>query len=244
MSFFDRVVDLFRTKRGLRSEVFLQFKTIYPALTESFSTTCVQFNPLLGLAKRPGIPSPATPDVKQISEIVAGRRGFSFSEEMPDYAYWFVEKSERQQRELFFGHGGMTIFFLKPDPRTVPPKVPFSPGLRAKMPVLQMFDLEGAVARTYSLLDGFQDRSKALFGADLNETSMRGIPFVLPLLTTADFFSSPAEERDKWFQLFDCYVSESPLDRGIIIASATDLDDELIPLLVDMRKEKLTYSER
>jgi hypothetical protein len=61
------------------------------------------------------------------------------------------------------------------------------------------------------------------------------------MLRSEDFFKQPEDECKKWFELFDVYINESPADRGILLASKNDLDEDLIPLLKAMADEKLEY---
>ncbi len=54
MTFFDRFKTLMSERQGLRQELFLQFKVIRPALVKPFTATELEFNPILGLSRRPG----------------------------------------------------------------------------------------------------------------------------------------------------------------------------------------------
>jgi hypothetical protein len=49
--------------------------------------------------------------------------------------------------------------------------------------------------------------------------------------------------HEKWFGLFDLYVNESPDDKGLLLASKTDLDEDLIEMLKEMREEDFVYPE-
>lgn len=173
-----------------------------------------------------------------------GRKKFDFGEFAPDYAYWFVYKDGGKQRQLFFGHGGMTMISLKPDPATIPPELPIPRAWREKLEVFKMFDVDKAVAGACSLKDGFLNKSKELFGAGLeNEPQFPGLLFILPLLKSGDFFAQAAEEHERWFQLFDLYINESPADGGVIMATGPDFEDTLIELLKKMQEDGLTYPE-
>jgi hypothetical protein len=244
MAFFDRFGPIVAKELGLRPEVFFQLKLIYPSLLKPFLNNANEFQPLIGLSRRPNAPLPDAPKEEDIQAIVEGRKKYDFGEYVADYVYWFVDKAEKKQREVFFGEGGMTIIFLKPDPKTKPPVLPLSPALRAKNPLLQHFDIDRLAARAFALGDGFQKLSKDLFGAGLEqEPQSSGIRFILPLLSTQDFFTQPEEEKLKWFQLFDVYFSESPVDKGVLLASKPDLEEPIIELLRKMREEGLRYPE-
>jgi hypothetical protein len=204
----------------------------------------IEFRPIPGICRRPGaaMPKPITED--DIAELIKGKK-FEFNDWVADYTYWFVNKLAARQRELFFGHGGMVNMFLKPDKKTEPPIVPFSPAMRSAFPIFQKFDIDAQVAQTFALADEFQDKSKKLFGNGLeNDPQFRGLRFILPLLNAQNFFNEVPGEREKWFQLFDVYINESPADNGILLASAKDLDEPIIDLVRQMREENLEYPLR
>lgn len=255
MQFLDRWTDSMKAQFGLRPEVFLQYKTIHPHLMNPLLNNMMELIPIMGLGRKPDGRLPAFPPPKEIQRMtqtmfdtLKGGEPLPLPDAkkyIPDYSYWFVDKSQRRQRELFFGHGGLTMTFLKPDPKTVPPPLSFSPALQKKMPALQMFDVAKANANAASLADSFQVKSKEFFGAGLEgEPQMKGIPFILPILDSADFFTAPAEWIKNCFQLFDVYFRESPADQGILLAFESDMEDHLIQLLNKMKDEKLFYPER
>lgn len=241
--FLEGLSSVLKHQFGLRSELFLQFKILYPNLMEEFMRSGTQFSPVPGLGRRPGSDFPRLPSIDEVSkEVQSGK--IDVLKHLPDLSYWFVDKAEKEQRELFFGEGGMSILFLKPDPKTKAPEIPFSPTLR-KQPLFGRIDVDRVHARTFALMDDFQERSKELLGTGLEDNpQFKGLRFILPLLTTRDFFSEPAEEVKKWFELFDVYVTESQADKGIILASKVDLEDHLIQLLKGMREKGLEYQER
>lgn len=254
MEFLDRWNALMTGKLGLRSEVFLQFKTVHPDLMQPLLDNMMELVPVMGLGIKPGAALPALPSQRDVESTL--KKMFDTLQEgkalriedsrkyMPDYAYWFVDKSERKQRELFFGQGGISIGFLKPDPNTKPQPLPITPAQKQKMPFLQQFDLEKSWAQAHSLRDGFLAKSKEFFSAGLEkEPQLKGIPFIFPVFDSADFFSQPPEIIEKCFQLFEIYIRESPADKGILLAFTAELEESLIDLLEEMRSQKLQYSE-
>jgi hypothetical protein len=237
---------------GLRPEVFLQYKTVYPDLMKPLLNNMMDLIPIMGLGRKPGAPLPELPseeeakkDTKKMFDALLHEKPVELPDAkkyMPDYACWFVDKSDKKQRELFLGYGGLSMAFLKPDPNTATPTLPFTPALRKKLPMVQ--ELEKSFAQASALKDSFLAKSKEFFGGGLEqEPQLKGLPFILPLLDAADFFSQPAEVIEKCFQLFDAYVRESPADKGVLLAAKDDIEERLIDLLNGMREEKLVYPE-
>jgi hypothetical protein len=246
MLFFDRLAALLTGRFGLRPEVFVQFNKLRAPLSETFAATATEFCPVCGIYRRPGEGIRAVPTEEESQEIASGRRPFDFPSLVPDYAWWFVDKQEKKQRDLFFGHGVMTILYLKPDEKTKPPEFSFPPGMR-KHPLYQAFQanrMEELHARTFALQDGFQEKSKQLFGAGLEQDpQFRGLRFILPLLESRHFFEQPEEECRRWFELFDVYINESPADQGVLLATSLDMELDLIEMLAQMRRLGLKYPE-
>jgi hypothetical protein len=251
MEFLTRWTQLMKDL-GLRPEVFLQYKTVYPDLMKPLLNNMMELIPVMGLGRKPGAALPAFPSEKEVQQQTKDMFNALLHEKpvelpdakeyMPDYSYWFVNKSEIKQRELFLGYGGLSITFLKPDPNTAAPPLPVTPALRKKLPMLD--ELEKNFAQANALKDAFLARSKEFFGAGLeDEPQMKGIPFVLPLFDSSDFFSQPPEVIEKCFELFAAYVRESPTDKGILLAVKEDIEEHLIILLKGMRDEKLEYPE-
>jgi len=251
MEFLTRWTGLMKDL-GLRPETFVQYKMIYPNLMEPLLNNMMELIPVMGLGRKPGAPLPELPSEKEVQkstkkmfEALTQDKPVELPDAksyMPDYSYWFVDKSDKKQRELFLGHGGMSITFLKPDPNTAAPPLPITAALRKKLPMLQ--ELEKKFEQSNSLKDAFLAKSKEFFGEGLEkEPQMKGIPFVLPLLDASDFFSQPAEVIQNCFQLFDAYVRESPADKGLLLAVNFDVEESLIDLLKKMREEKFSYPD-
>lgn len=241
LQFLERLSTSAKDRFGLRSEVFFQYKSTIDLATP-FHRTSFEFLPMLGLGYRPGSQIPTFPSNEELKKMADGEVKFDLKDWVADYCYWFLNKSGKRQREEFLGHGGMTIILLKPDPGTTPPPLPASAKARPSGPASPNLDVEGLWAGMLAMTDGFLPKSKQLFGAGLEDRQeFPGLPFILPLLGTADFFYGAAEDCDKWFQLFDIYVNESSRDRGIVLASKVDLDEFLIDLLKSMREQGLSY---
>src|SRR5207248_1400426 len=147
---------------------------------------------------------------------------FDFGAYVGDYVYWFIGKNEPKQRASFFGFGGMTTLYLPPDPDAAPRKVPIPKGVRehpAVQKMLAQIDPDSVYSSAAALKDKFLKQSLELYGAELPKSpEMKGVAFVVPLLSSAHLLSS-ADERNKLGELCDFYISESPDDAGIILAS-------------------------
>ncbi len=211
---------------------------------DTFLRNAQGFQPILGLSRRPGAAIPRVPDTATLTRMVKEGKEIKFNEIAPDYSYWFLRKSGAKQLEAFWGHGGISMVFTKPDPAAAAPPLPFSAAFRKKCKGIEESGVDGLWEAAFALKDGFQAKSKELFGTGLeDEPQYPGLPFILPLLQSSDFFNQLDQESAKWFQIFDVYLRESPEDLGILLASKTDLDDTLIELLAKMRADGFTYPE-
>jgi hypothetical protein len=158
---------------------------------------------------------------------------------MPDACYWFRAQSTARQCELFLGHAGMTIAYWKADPATKPPDFPIPPQM-LKHEVLRQFDVKGLLTGLCATRDSFLARSKQIAGAGLeNSLVAEAVPFILPLLEHGrNLRACVPEELQSYFELFDVYLRESPVDRGMVLASKHDLEEILIDLMKEMRDFK------
>ena len=253
LTFLTRLTARLKSEDGLRPEQFLQYKTVYPELMQPLLNNMMELVPVLGLGRKPGASLPQFPNEQDIQRTT--RKMFESLKKdepvplpdtrkhMPDYAYWFLDKSAQRQRDLFFGFGGLSLLFMKPDAKTAPPLL-ISPAQRAKMPLFQKMDVEKLWAQGQALNDPFLQQSKTLFGEGLeNEPQTKGYPFILPLLDSADFFAQPEAIIKNVFELCDVYMRESPVDTGLVLAGDKDLDDVLIGLLRELSDENLMYPE-
>lgn len=229
-------------QKQLRLETFLQFKTVYPDLQNRFLSKSQEYQPMTGLLLSPGTKLPDAPDIKQIEDEVKKGGAVDVKQWMPDYCYWFIVKKDEPQLQDFFGSGGMTLLFLKPDPNTKPPDLKV-PKIMRTHPAFKDVDLESTRAVAYSLQDKFLKQSKEVFGELVrDDSSYKGIPFILPLLKSPDFFRATAEQRARWFEVFDVYCAESKEDKGILLAfKDTQFDDSLIAILQRLRDEDMVY---
>jgi hypothetical protein len=222
-------------------------KVVHPDLIHPFLNTAEAFNPVFGLSRRPGEPLPAPPDMKYVEQLQRGERTYKQTDGKADYCYWFLYKLAAKQREAFLGHGGLTAIFLPPDPAAKAPAFMIPNRVRrnpAMMDLITKNDLQAKLDGAWSMKSAFLNQSKEMFGADLeDDPAFRGFPFILPLLESEAFFRHHPDEVRRWFTLFDFYVSESPRDSGVILASKHDIEEELVKLIRDMRNDGQEYRE-
>lgn len=246
-AFFDRLIA-FLTKEGkLRTEVFLQYKTVYPNLLDHFLDRSMEWIPIVGYARTPGVPLPPIPTLKSMQPLIDGEKPFDFGDYVGDFTYWFVWKEEKQQRDLFFGYGGLTMMFMPPDPAAIAKPPYISKRMREHpvfKPIFDRSDPARTITTGQSMGDKWLKQSLDIYGPDLPQSpQMKGIPFVIPRLKSIHFLNSE-EERQKLSTLCDFYIAESPEDQGVLLASAKDYDEPIIDILDQMRAAGLEYPER
>ena len=226
-----------RLKSEFKAEpwVFLQYNT---ALTvhDDFVRRSREFMPLMGISRRPGAELPNMPSKEDLQAALDEKRMLDVKQYTEDYAYWFMVKSEKQQRELFQGLGGLTLFYKKPDPKTAPPELAI-PARYRDHELFKSMDVHALLAGACSMQDEFLKKSKEVFGAGMKNVQAEFVPFILPLLSSADFFRMTEEDTKAHFDLFDIYLRESTADQGMVLASKHDLDEILAQILEEMREE-------
>lgn len=248
IEFYDRLTARLAKDRDLRPESFMQMLTLQDYAMDDFLRNAQKLNPVMGLSRKPDAPLPKLPTMDDIRPMQQNQGGFRMGDWMPDYSYWFTGKQERFQRELFFGYGGMTTLFLAPDPNTEPPEVKV-PAAISQHPVMKRwfgedFDPAAVHRQSYALIDEFLEKSVKCFGAGLeDDPQYPGLLYVLPRLTTTDFFSAKPEAVAQWFEVFDGYLTESPADKGALLALKEDSDETLIEILLEMREEGWVYPD-
>lgn len=227
-----------RLKKDLQAEpwVYLQYQTAV-SVHDEFIRHSQQFMPLMGLGHRPGTDVPEMPSEAEIMAAVDEKRKLDISKYTSDYAYWFLSKQDLPQRQLFQGLGGMTVLFRKPDPKAKPPELAIPERYRDHQ-LFKTFDVHGLLAGACSMQDEFLKKSKVIFGADMKASvQTEFLPYILPLLGTANFFQMKEEAVQAAFDLFDVYLHESPGDYGVVLAAKQDLDETLIHLLAELREK-------
>jgi hypothetical protein len=241
LQFFDRLAKKLAEDRGLHCELFLQQKIVQGELMRTFLRSAADLSAVVGLSRRPGEQLPPPPSMQDVKDLQEGRKSFRASDYLGDYCYWFLDGDDHKARELFLGYGGLSMAFLKPDPKAAPPNLPI-PRMFTEHFFFQQINLKAKIAAAARMSDPFMLKTKELFGTGLEEEPQyRGLLFITPLLRSEDFFKQPAEEIKKVFEVFDLYVNESPSDQGIIFAAKESIDDLLGDIVESMRQDGMVY---
>ena len=241
LQFLGNLDAMMESQSGLRGEFFLDYQTA-KEVERVFLKNASERLPFLGLARKPGAPLPKAPTGEQLRKAAHGDDEFDIARHTPTYCYWLMNKDLPRVLPLFFGHGGASMIYLAPDPKTVPFKIPHKEEINELFPGLPLGKLEAMNAAVAAMQDGFLAKSKELFGVGLEEEPQYdGLPFIVPLLETADFSRQPEEERQKWFELFQFHWRESPIDGGIFLASKLDIEEGIIDQLKKMKEEGQVY---
>ena len=242
LAFLQHLKSRLVSEKNLRLETFLQFKALYPDLLNRFLARSMEFQPLTGLLLQPGTKPPDLPTFEDIEAEVKKGGPVDVNQWMADYCYWFMAKQDEQQREDFLGTGGLVFLFLAPDPNSEPPDLKIPKVMRTH-PALKDVDVEARMAAAYSLQDKFLKQSKEVFGEPVrSDPTYPGIPYILPLLASKDFFRATPAQRTQWFEVFDVYCIESKPDKGMLFAfKDRHFDDALIDLVQQLRDAGMEY---
>ncbi|WP_419805280.1 hypothetical protein [Terriglobus sp.] len=247
LEFLKRLGLVLESESGLREENFLPFKTLYPDYLDRFTQTGMEYLPLSGMSISPDAKPVANPSFEDIKELVgsSSKSGapVDVNQFMPDILYWFLIKKGLQQRQDFFGSGGMITLYLKPDAACVAPPLRI-PKVVSSRPDFSK-DIEGQVQATYSMKDGFLQASKELFGKSFEHLPIyQGIRFVLPILSSKNFTTADVETRECYLQLFEGMFWESPKDRGmLLVLKDAAFDRRLVEILQSMEEDGYKYAD-
>jgi hypothetical protein len=245
LEFLARLARHLKQTQKLREQNFLQNKFLLPDLIELFVKRSEEYVPIIGMTLIPGTEPIKIPDAdqmrKEAQKDIDAKRSLDPTRWMPDYAHLFLDTDTTAQRADFFGHGGMLGLYLKPDSRQIEP-LPELPRIFTSHPAFSP-----AMLKQHQMSLAFQDpwltQSKEVFGEPFKDSaSFDGLPFILPLLTSASLLDATADERKRWFELFDGYWIESKPDKGLLLVlKAPDFDLELVELLDQMRLDGYTF---
>lgn len=241
LAFLRRFATLAEARLKVRQEVFLHYATATsPECLDRFRAYVQRCQILLGLSRGPGEAMTGLPEMHKVEAELKEGKGIDLAKWSSDYALWFQNKGAPEQEQLFLGEGGLCSIFLPADPATTPPPLPFTPKLRAALPVFQRFDVDATLSGVMALNDKFLPASKEMFGKGI-EFDPDTVGFVLPRFDSGHLIWASAEERATWFQLFDIYLRESPKDNGMLLAFRKDLSGPLLEALHGLDEDGLLY---
>ena len=237
------------SETGTLAHLFLQMKVVYPDLADTFIRNAARFAPVTGLSRRRGAALPALPDAEYIERLKNGKQTYDHKALQPDYAYWFLKDELEEQCELFFGYGGLTTLFTR-SPDAEATQLPSVPAGVARQPAFASLLADNAMEKMRRSLarlsSPFFAQSKVVFGRGLeHELQFAGLKFIVPLFSAQDFLQAGPAEIEEWFTMFDVVLTESPVDKGVLLASrhGVDLDEMLIDILGEMDQVGDKYPE-
>ncbi len=245
VEFLNRFSSLLEKDRGLRCEVFLEYAGLSAQRAIDLQSYAAGRRALFGIGRSSDedFAPLATPEEVQESlrtkepgnAAIAGRQ-----------LLWFLHKGAERQRELFLGDGCTAMMFLPPDPGTTPPRLPFTPALRAAHPAFQHYDVDASIEAAYAEKDAFLEKSRKLFGRGLDtRAEWAQARFVLPRFASADFLKAPEDLRDRWFDLADVYLFESRADEGVLLAFQKEAFREALSIALEsMEADNLPYRRK
>jgi len=238
LKFLTRFREKISGMTGAETHLFLQMKVIYPDLMDSFLRNNTRFAPLLGLSRKRGTKLPAIPDEKYIEDLQKGKVKYDHKALQPDYSYWFLRPEVEEQTDLYFGMGGLMMLFIVP-PDGEKPELPEIPeGFRNHPKVAHLFEdnrLEKMRDSLVRLQSPMFAQSKKVFGRGLeDDLQFPGLKFIVPLVNAQSFADASSAEIEEWFTVYDILLTESPDDKGLLLASRFDLD--LDPILEEIVK--------
>jgi hypothetical protein len=110
--------------------------------------------------------------------------------------------------------------------------------------VFSLFDVGGMDRKNQALMSPFRDQSKEIFGSRIpRDLEFEGVPFVLPKLSSQDFFAQTDDQIRRWFEVFDVYINESPEDEGFLLAGKEDITWAMASIANEMRDAGYRYWE-
>lgn len=229
--FLGELVRRLAAAEGLQAELFLESDAVYPDRRDDFIQTALDFNPVMGFSRKPDSILPSMPDENYIDAIRRQEKPFNLKDFLQGTCYWFLRNQLQKQMDLFWGFGGMTLLLVKPDPAAKAPGVVIPRGVTkhpAYQGLSQQADIASMLNAAFRTQSGFLKKSKERFGKGWeHRLEYKGVLFILPRWSTQDFFQLPEEEIGHLFEVCEVYISESPADKGVIVASAKPIQSQI-----------------
>jgi hypothetical protein len=226
-------------------ETFLQLKYTRTDLNERFTNSLFEYRPMTGILIAPDgqLPKELTSlEAKRLTESHAADGTINLDHLVPDYCAWFAGSQDSNQRDDFFGVGGMLMIWIDEGQEHAPFQFDIPRVIRTH-PAMKDVDLEGQMRRGMRLQHPFLKRSREIFAAHLPDGPVRRHAlFVLPRLRSHHFIEATPETRKKWFEIFSAYCIESEADKGIVLAlKDPSFDERLIGIIQAMREKDQEY---
>ena len=238
LEFFKRL-DCDLKKAKLAIEQFLQLKYTRTELNELFLNTMFEYRPITGILLAPGqqLPQPPTSlEIKRLTESHGPEGTINLDHLAPDYCAWFSGSKQEEQRNDFFGVGGMLLIWIDEGQEAPIPQFDI-PRVILTHPALKGVNFQELLRKGNRLQHPFLKQSRELFAAHLPDGPVkRHAMFVLPRLRSAHFIDAAPEVRRNWFQIFSAYCIESEADGGVLFAfKDPSFDERMISILDEMR---------
>jgi len=248
LRFLAELIKRKSTEEKLRPEVFVETEAIYPDRHDLFIQTALDFNPVMGFSRTPGAPLPSVPKPEDVQPIVRQEKAFDLKPFIKGVCYWFLFKKSQKQLESFWGFGGMTLLLVKPDPAADAPVMQIPSGVK-KHPAFQASfneqETDAMLQAAASANSSFLKKTKEYFGKGWEDRlEYRGLLYVLPRWSSKEFFSLPEEEVKQLFDVCELFVTESPADQGVLVASAKPIRKLVHDAIQALREDGLEFPRR
>jgi hypothetical protein len=230
---------------GLSPQCFMEMREIHLYCQDAFIQRSLDLQPIYSFSRRLWSPMPGTPPAEEMEAIRNQEKPFVLSEYIDGQTYWIPLPDPRPFLDEFLGFGGVTILFPGPDPNTVAPPLRIPPGIRNSphfREIFAMSDPASQLTRALLLRHRFLGILKQAFGRGWEDrVEFRGLLFVLPRLSSRDFFGMDQELLEKLFEASPLYFAESPDDRGVLLASRDPLDETIGALVGTMKQQQIPF---
>lgn len=154
--FFARLMDFAQSELELRAELFMSARIVHEnsSLREIYLNAMLGDSPLSGRIRRPQQKEQAILTKKEIDDLAAEKKKYDPYNYVPENAYWFLSREDRELRERYLGYGGLSMLYRKPDAQSSPPM----PSIPANMPFIVPRFLRNEPSMKV-LLEGFDPRN-------------------------------------------------------------------------------------
>jgi hypothetical protein len=126
-------------------------------------------------------------------------------------------------------------------PAGVPSFLRNHPGMKQ---VFSTLDVDHVQEKGNKLLSPFREQSKKVFGEDMeHDLHFEALPFILPRLSSQDFFAQTASQICRWFEVFAVYIAESGQDEGIVMGCKDNQTESIASIVAEMRDSGYRYWE-